>query len=489
MYDAVVVGAGVSGLTNALILAKFGKRVAVVERAPSVGSLLSGFDRWGVHYDTGFHYAGGMADGEGVRRFLKFLDLDKHLEILPLRQSCFDRVIATDHSLELELPVGADPFIAALIAEFPTERQAITRFVNDVLQVGDNLPYLNLSTLVDDVSVFAVADDISLTAYLNCLTTDSRLRQVLSLHCILHGVAAARVPFRFHASVIGPYIRSASTFAGGGQALVQAFEHELAACGVDIYCGQQMQHLRVSAQDKVNGVELADGQVLKCSFVVGAIHPQHLLACLPPRLVRPVYRKRLQGLHETSSACLLFAHCKSNVDLLHGSNIYLWDVGQAQQQHFPFDNNMCYLTAANGINSSGFMAIVPAYFDQFTPWAQSLSGKRPAAYYARKRIITEEIVQRVTNVIPALHNQIDQCVLATPLTLRDYMYSHSGALYGAQRVVDEYPLQVTTRIDGLYLSGQALVAPGVMGAMISAFNSCGTILGRERLIGELKKCN
>ncbi len=98
-------------------------------------------------------------------------------------------------------------------------------------------------------------------------------------------------------------------------------------------------------------------------------------------------------------------------------------------------------------------------------------------------------MQRVTNVIPALHNQIDQCVLATPLTLRDYMYSHSGALYGAQRVVDEYPLQVTTRIDGLYLSGQALVAPGVMGAMISAFNSCGTILGRERLIGELKKCN
>jgi all-trans-retinol 13,14-reductase len=355
--------------------------------------------------------------------------------------------------------------------------------------VGDNLPYLNLAAPVEDVSVFAVADDISLAAYLDRLTTNLRLRQLLSLHCILHGVAAAQVPFRFHASVIGPYIRSASTFAGGCLALIKAFEHELAACGVDIYCGQPMQHLCVSAQDRVNGVELADGQVLKCSFVIGAMHPQHLLACLPPRLVRPVYRKRLQGVHETSSACLLFARCKNCVDLLHGSNVYLWDVGQAQQQHFPFDNNMCYLTAANGINSSGFMSIVPAYLDQFSPWVDSLSGKRPAAYYSKKRIIVAEIMQRFTHALPALHNQIDHCTLATPLTLRDYMHSHNGALYGAQRVVDEYPLQATTRIDGLYLSGQTLVAPGVMGAMISAFNSCGTILGRERLIGELEKCN
>ncbi|MDY0190900.1 MAG: NAD(P)/FAD-dependent oxidoreductase [Desulfuromonas sp.] len=489
MYDAVVVGAGVSGLTNALILARAGKRVAVVERAAKIGSLLSGFDRWGVHFDTGFHYAGGMAAGEGVRRFFKFLNLDKHLDILPLRQHCFDRVIATDHSAQLELPVGEQPFIAALSAEFPAEHLAITRFVHDVLHVADNLPYMNLSAPVEGVSVFAVAEDVSLTAYLERLTTNIRLRQLLSLHCILHGVAAARVPFRFHASVVGPYIRSASTFAGGGLALVKAFEHELAACGVDIYCGQPVHKLCVSTENRVNGVELADGQVLKCSFAIGAIHPQQLLACLPPHLVRPVYRKRLQGVHETSSACLLFAHCKSSIDLLHGSNLYLWDVAQQQQQHFPFDNNMCYLTAANGVNSSGFMSIVPAYLEEFTPWADTVSGQRPAAYYTKKRGVAAEIIQRFTHSIAALHDQIDHCTLSSPLTLRDYMHSHNGALYGAQRVVDEYPLQATTRIEGLFLSGQALVAPGVMGAMISAFNSCGTILGRERLIGELKKCN
>ncbi|WP_026842265.1 FAD-dependent oxidoreductase [Citrifermentans bremense] len=58
-YDFAVIGAGVSGITSALILAKHGRSVALLEKAPRTAPLLRGFSRQGVQFDTGFHYTGG----------------------------------------------------------------------------------------------------------------------------------------------------------------------------------------------------------------------------------------------------------------------------------------------------------------------------------------------------------------------------------------------------------------------------------------------
>ncbi|MEA3466098.1 MAG: NAD(P)/FAD-dependent oxidoreductase [Thermodesulfobacteriota bacterium] len=490
MYDVVIVGAGVSGLTNALLLARFGQRVAVVERAAQVAPLLRGFNRWGVHFDTGFHYAGGMADGEGLRRFFTFLGLERYLNIVSMRRDGFDRILSVNDSFQCDLPVGPTALINTLSAEFPVERHAIERFVTDILQVSDYLPYLNVNMPTVNMSAFDVAGDISLHTYLHRLTTNKKLRQVLSLHCILHGVAADQVPLRFHASVVGPYFRSASTIAGGGVALATAFEQCLSAAGVEFFCNEHVTKFHLSSQDEIAGVELADGRMLHCKTVVSTLHPQQLLHCLPSRVFRPIYRKRLSCLRETTSACLLFASCRQPFDLLHGRNLYLID----QQQHVnsPFNDNLLYITEAKGLggaNKNGFMVISPSSTQDFTCWNDSRCGQRPTAYYAKKRNLSAQILQRLHQEVPSLADQIDHFELATPLTLRDYMYSPDGALYGTQHQVDQYPLQAITRVKGLFISGQAVVAPGVMGAMSSAFYTSDTILGHERLIGELKQCN
>ena len=62
-----------------------------------------------------------------------------------------------------------------------------------------------------------------------------------------------------------------------------------------------------------------------------------------------------------------------------------------------------------------------------------------------------------------------------------------GAIYGVGRFAGQYNPQAATRVAGLYLSGQAIAAPGLMGAMVSAYMTCGTILGHDLLRGELKE--
>jgi all-trans-retinol 13,14-reductase len=62
-YDAVIIGGGVSGLTSALLQARRGRKTAVLEAGAALMPLMRGFDRNGVHFETGFHYTFGLGEG------------------------------------------------------------------------------------------------------------------------------------------------------------------------------------------------------------------------------------------------------------------------------------------------------------------------------------------------------------------------------------------------------------------------------------------
>ena len=106
MHDFVVVGAGVSGLTSALILARNGYSVALVEKAGHTAPLLRGFSRRGVHFDTGFHYAGGMGKGEPLDVFFRYLGLSDRLSCFPFDARGFDTFRNVRDGFEFRFPVG-----------------------------------------------------------------------------------------------------------------------------------------------------------------------------------------------------------------------------------------------------------------------------------------------------------------------------------------------------------------------------------------------
>jgi phytoene dehydrogenase-like protein len=86
-YDALVIGAGMSGLAAGIRLATAGKRVAILERHTLWGGLNSYFKRGGRRYDTGLHaltnYAARGAPGAPLTRILRQLRIPH--EALKLR--------------------------------------------------------------------------------------------------------------------------------------------------------------------------------------------------------------------------------------------------------------------------------------------------------------------------------------------------------------------------------------------------------------------
>ena len=55
MYDYVIIGSGLGGLISAVILAKEGKKVCVLEKNNQYGGNLQTFVREKVIFDTGVH--------------------------------------------------------------------------------------------------------------------------------------------------------------------------------------------------------------------------------------------------------------------------------------------------------------------------------------------------------------------------------------------------------------------------------------------------
>ena len=62
-YDAIVVGAGISGILSALALSKEGKKVLVIEKNSLIGGNCRTYENSGYHIDTGPHAITELTQG------------------------------------------------------------------------------------------------------------------------------------------------------------------------------------------------------------------------------------------------------------------------------------------------------------------------------------------------------------------------------------------------------------------------------------------
>lgn len=494
-YDYIVIGSGVSGLVSTVILAKHGFRVALIERSDMVGPLFRGFYRKGIFFDTGFHHAGGFGEGESGDIFFRYMGLSKRITKVPSNPECFDIVRFTEPQFEFRFPSGYERLRKRLHNVFTRDKHAVDEYLDAIRTQCSMLPYMNLEADFGALEVLKSVHGPSIREFLDQFTDNTLLKQVLSVHCLLNGVPPDEQAIINYAPIVGPYYESVHRIQGGGGAVIRAFEAVLEETGAEIFRGRAVTEIIFSPAGILQGVRLRDGTIMESKGCISTIHPLHLLEIVPESLLRPAYIKRLRDLKETASAFILYGEHDPGPEILSGSSLYMLPSGDMDMfdMHNPLEKRPFNIASTciqrDGSTGRGFIAICPAAIEETDPWKDSISGDRPEGYMIFKDEIAERMVRHIEINCGELRGKIRAIDCSTPLTLRDYTNSPFGSMYGVKHKIEQYNPFPSTRLPGLLLAGQAIVSPGLLGAIISGFIACGNILGHDHLRRELKKCS
>jgi all-trans-retinol 13,14-reductase len=466
MLDTIVVGGGIAGMTSALLSARKGRRVALVEKAPHLSPTLRGFVRDGTYLDSGFHYAGSLGSNGLLRHLLLELGILGALESKINALDGFDRIRFVKSGFDFVFPQGWDAVEQRLCKRFPEASTALRHFlarVRDLWQQGRSAV---LKDYGRSLGPLFMNDGHSLQTAIERCTDNAVLRALLSYRGALYGAGAKETSLAFHSQVAGSYYESACVIQGGGRAVVDVLEAALCDAGVQLCCACEVTHVKVSNHRQFAGVECKTGETLRASQCVWTAHPKGLLQAAPSGVFSPAYQRRISDLEETPSAFVLFGRCPS---IRFAGNLILASEAEAVDdwESHPIEKRPLFIAAPSA--ADGVSVICPATRADIPDVESPSETGRPPGYQQWKAACAQRIMQRLSTDAADLLGSFELLDVATPLTFSDWLGSPEGGLYGVKHRLEDFPLLPRTRMQGLYLSGQAVVAPGLLGALCAGF--------------------
>lgn len=476
----VVVGAGITGLAAALMMRRFGHTVDVVEKHSCPAPLLRGFSRNGLHFDTGFHIAGGLQPGGPLAFWLKTLGLASMLHPVPLRENK-SFLFRFPDGTTTGLPCGKDAILRMTARDFPGNEARVAAFLSDMNACMAMSPYM--SPTVQGDPPLPTSPEFQNAAVQNSTVLErlsefpAVLGTMLGSFALLYGVPPKDGEWKSFSVVTAPFMHATHTLAGGGKSLALAMELKAADAGVRLHCGHAVKFIDISAERAVRGVVLEDGTHLPCDVCLFTGHPHQLPGLLPPGALRPVYLERLREMPETLAPFILFAETRS--DFLDNRVLFMpenSDPARLLICENPDDPTAYLVSGETSVDDRrALMAVTEC---------PPLPDTGPE-YLAAKQQYAGRFADSLRRRCPEL---ADLRVLesATPATMRRWVYGSTGSLYGVRHDRHCPGLAPLTRLKGVLLAGQNILLPGVLGCIVSAAVATGQIVGQEKFMKEMR---
>jgi all-trans-retinol 13,14-reductase len=461
-YDTIVIGAGISGLTLALILAKKGQRVALFEKDRDIAPLIRPYSRKGCECSPGLHTIGWMAEGEIVSSLLGSLGIADGIQ-RELNENGFGNVMINGN--KYHFPKGFDNVQSNLIDYFPDSEAAVKEYIRLIKEINEQTFYCNSEVTADpQTNQFERLQSLTLAEFLRQYRSSPELIALLgNFNYLLMGSKADEVPFLVHAFGLGGYLQSPGFFTPQGIIrLLANFRRELKRFGVTLFLGAEVREILTGNERNVTGVKTVKGDCFYASDVIASFSPKLLHEKLKDHILRPIYRRRLEEAENTFGLYVAFYKLDNDIDI---------EIENMIDYNDNLDIALGLTLNRSGVNRTLSVFLVET--DPHLPEGVEARQKR-----AQKRL--EVLEEEIYNQLPVLNGRLVLLDYLKPWSFERYTNTVNGSAYSIKQTLKSIGFQHRVPVRGLYLVGQAIY-PGFLGAMISGFSLAGKLLDSDKL--------
>lgn len=460
-YDLLVIGSGLGGLEVALMMAKEGKKVLVLERQHQAGGCMQSYRRGKLHLDTGLHYVGGLEQGGQLYDAFAALGL----MVLPWKRmdsKCFEEVHVGDRVFMW--PQGIKEFINAMKGYFPHETRGLDMY-NELLCSKDEL-WLQKTNAWD---------------YLNSIISDPVLIQVLSAPAMCKmELRKETLPLFTFVHGTTPFIQSSWRLRGDGNNLVSCLVDQIKANGGEVVCDKEVVSL-VEENGRIVKAVCSDETEYDAEVFVSNAHPTVTCSLVKESvMMKNIFRRRMSMQQNTFGMFTLHLQLRAGMlPYFNHNKIVLaddtcWDIAVGKDMKVS-GIMISARVPEKGENAINVDILTPMLWETVADFSESKLFHRPKKYKELKAEIARRCLELAEKAIPGLGAMILKSWTSTPLTYRDYNLSPEGSAFGFRKDFSNPMMTIVspkTQIPNLFMTGQSLMLHGLHGVTMTAAYTC-----------------
>ena len=498
-YDVVIIGSGLGGLVCGAVLSMNGFKVGIFEKNRQIGGCLQTYSRDKVILDTGVHYIGGLDEGQQLHQVFKYLGIMDQIKLKRMDIDGFDHIGFHDEEKTYRLAQGYDNFIIQLLSDFPGEEDALHKYCNKIREVCNKFPLYNLRT--GDYKEKEDVLDIPTCSFINSLTTNKRLQQVLAGNNLLYAGEADKTPLYIHALITNSFIESAWKCVDGGSQIAKLLGRCITRHGGKLHRNARVNSI-FAETGRAEYIELDGGEKITAKHFISNLHPAQTMEITESTTLRNAYRDRIKGLDNSIGTFLVNVVLKPDTFPYLNHNYYYHETGDAWQgvNYTDADWPLTYALFVNASSkceqyADSLTLMTYMRYEDVAKWQHTYNtdtakDDRGAEYLAFKNEKAEGLLDVVEKKFPNIRSCIKAYYVATPLSYRDYQGTADGSMYGISK---DYHnsfktfISPRTRLPNLFLTGQNLNLHGILGVTISALITCGEFIEIGQLLDKINK--
>jgi phytoene dehydrogenase-like protein len=511
-YDAVIIGAGLGGLTTGAILARAGRKVLVIERSNSVGGAASSYKVGDLFVEGSLHETSDPYDPRDPKHDpLARAGVLEAVKWIP--SGAFYQVRGGPVGTPLTLPDNFDAARRALSERFPEAHDGIARLLGEmedialamgVLSRGARITKTPLQTFNALRNLLPAIRDwnLSLSQKLDrAFGGNEAVKTALAANLSYYHDDPATTWWVFFAAAQGSYLLSGGRYVqGGSQRLSSALARAIKAAGSDVILRRSASAIGVGSNGGIASITHTakdgnDPQTVETTRIVGNAAPETLTALLPESIgakLHAAYDGRQRSISlftltlglskpprefgvSSYSTQLLPDWMTRLDDYAHATMLMAGEPGNRMPPLAIVD----YAAIDSGVPAPPYVMSVVGP-DLLSNW----SGDDQDAYRARRARWQDAIVAYLDGHYPGLAQSVTASTFNTALSVQQYLGAPQGAVYGfaptPPRSLFSLPKRTpATPIPGLYLASAYAGFGGYTG-VIQSGGACADMILRER---------